>query len=85
MPQYRKLPPEYRDEPVLMMIQSPRPVVLWSRACWASMGQTWARWVDKYCRECQVTEEPSLPDRAKLKELELASARSGSCVDRITP
>ena len=69
MPKYRKFTQEYRDEAVLMVIQSQRPIAQVARELGINEG-TLGTWVSKYRSEHPVTEELSLPDRAKLKELE---------------
>jgi transposase len=60
---------EYRDEAVLMVIQSQRPIAQVARELGIN-EVTLGTWVSKYRSEHPVTEELSLPDRAKLKELE---------------
>ena len=60
---------EYRDEAVLMVIQTQRPIAQVARELGVNEG-TLGTWVSKYRNEHPVTEELSLPDRAKLKELE---------------
>ena len=69
MPKYRKFTQEYRDEAVLMVIQSQRPIAQVARELGINEG-TLVTWVSKYRSEHPVAEELSLPDRAKLKELE---------------
>ena len=69
MPKYRKFTQEYRDEAVLMVIQSQRPIAQVARELGINEG-TLGTWLSKYRNEHPVTEELSLPDRAKLKELE---------------
>jgi transposase len=69
MPKYRKFSPEYRDEAVLMVIQKQRPIAVVARELGINEG-TLGAWLSKYRSEHPVTEELSLPDRAKLKELE---------------
>jgi len=69
MSKYRKFTPEYREEAVKMVIQSQRPIAEVSRELGINEG-TLGHWVNKYRDEHPVTEELSLPDRAKLKELE---------------
>jgi len=68
MSKYRKFTPEYREEAVTMVIQSQRPIAEVARELGINEG-TLGHWVSKY-RDVPVTEELSLPDRAKLKELE---------------
>jgi len=65
----RKFTQEYRDEAVLMVIQSQRPIAQVARELGINEG-TLGTWLSKYRSEHPVTEELSLPDRAKLKELE---------------
>jgi len=69
MPKYRKFTQEYRDEAVLMVIQSQRPIAQVARELGVNEG-TLGTWVSKYRDEHPMAEELSLPDRAKLKELE---------------
>ena len=69
MSKYRKFTQEYRDEAVLMVIQSQRPIAEVARELGVNEG-TLGTWVSKYRSEHLVSEELSLPDRAKLKELE---------------
>lgn len=69
MSKYRKFTPEYREETVKMVIQSQRPIAEVARELGINEG-TLGHWVSKYRDEHPVTEELSLPDRAKLKELE---------------
>ena len=69
MSKYRKFTREYRDEAVKMVIQTQRPIAEVARELGVNEG-TLGTWVNKYRTEHPVTEELSLPDRAKLKELE---------------
>ena len=69
MPKYRKFTPEYREETVKMVIQTGRPIAELAREFGINEG-TLGTWVGKYRVEHPVSEELSLPDRAKLKELE---------------
>lgn len=69
MSKYRKFTPEYREEAVKMVIQSQRPIAEVARELGINEG-TLGHWVSKYRDEHPVTEELSLPDRVKLKELE---------------
>lgn len=69
MSKYRKFTPEYRDEAVKMVIQTQRPIAEVARELGINEG-TLGNWANKYRREHPVTEELSLPDRAKLRELE---------------
>jgi transposase len=54
---------------VLMVIQSQRPIAQVARELGINEG-TLGTWLSKYRSEHPVTEELSLPDRSKLKELE---------------
>ena len=76
MPKYRKFTAQYRDEAVLMVIQTQRPIAVVARELGISEG-TLGTWVSKYRSEHPATEELSLPDRAKLKS---SSVRIGSYV-----
>ena len=69
MSKYRKFTSEYREEAVKMVIQTQRPTAEVARELGINEG-TLGTWVGKYRNEHPVTEELSLPDRAKLKELE---------------
>lgn len=69
MSKYRKFTPEYRDEAVKMVIQSQRPVAEVARELGVNEG-TLGTWVGRYRNEHPVTEELSLPDRARLKAFE---------------
>jgi len=75
MSRYRKFAPEYREEAVNMVIQTQRPIAELARELGINEG-TLGNWANKYRREHPVTEEISLPDRAKLRALE---ARTASC------
>ena len=63
MSKYRKFTQEYRDEAVLMVIQSQRPIAQVARELGINEG-TLGTWLSKYRSEHPVTEELSLPDRA---------------------
>lgn len=69
MSRYRKFTPEYREEAVKLVIESQRPIAEVARELGVNEG-TLGNWVNKYRRENPVSEELSLPDRAKLRELE---------------
>ncbi len=69
MGKYRKFTTEYRDEAVKLVIESSRPIAEVARELGINEG-TLGNWVAKYRAEHPVTEELSLPDRAKLRELE---------------
>ena len=65
MSKYRKFTPEYREEAVKMVIQTQRPTAEVARELGINEG-TLGTWVNKYRNEHPVSEELSLPDRAKL-------------------
>lgn len=69
MAKYRKFTPEYRDEAVKMVIHTQRPIAEVARELGINEG-TLGTWVSRYREQHPVTEELSLPDRAKLRELE---------------
>ena len=69
MQKYRKFTPEYRDEAVKLVIHTQRPIAEVARELGVNEG-TLGTWVNKYRADHPVTEELSLPDRVKLKELE---------------
>src|SRR3954453_20324100 len=69
MGKYRKFTPEYRDEAVRMVIDNSRPIAQVARELGINEG-TLGNWVTKYRDEHPVSEELTLPDRARLKELE---------------
>ena len=56
MPKYRKFTQEYRDEAVLMVIQTQRPIAQVARELGVNEG-TLGTWVSKYRSEHPVTEE----------------------------
>lgn len=69
MSRYRKFTAEYRAEAVRLVLESQRPIAEVARELGINEG-TLGNWVNKHRAEHPVTEELSLPDRAKLKELE---------------
>ena len=69
MGKYRKFSQEYKDEAVKLVIESSRPIAEVARELGIVEG-TLGNWVTKYRAEHPVTEELSLPDRARLRELE---------------
>lgn len=69
MAKYRKFTPEYRDEAVRIVIHTQRPIAEVARELGINEG-TLGTWVSRYREQHPVTEELSLPDRAKLRELE---------------
>lgn len=69
MPRYRKFTQEYRDEAVKLVIETSRPIAQVARELGINEG-TLGNWVVKYRREHPVSEELSIPERARLRELE---------------
>ncbi len=69
MGKYRKFTQEYRDEAVKLVIETSRPIAEVARELGINEG-TLGNWMTKYRADHPVTEELSLPDRAKLRELE---------------
>ena len=69
MGKYRKFTPEYRAEAVKMVIETSRPVAEVARDLGINEG-TLGNWVLKYREEHPISEELSIDERAKLKELE---------------
>ena len=69
MAKYRNFSSEYRDETVKLVLETQRSIAEVARELGINEG-TLGNWVNKYRREHPVTEELSLPDRAKLRELE---------------
>jgi len=66
---YKKYTQEYRDEAVKMVLENDQPIAKVARDLGINEG-TLGNWVSKYRREHPVSEELSLPDRARLRELE---------------
>lgn len=69
MAKYRKYTQEYRDEAVKLVIESSRPIAEVARELGINEG-TLGNWCNKYRQEHPVSEELSLPERARLRELE---------------
>ena len=69
MGKYRKFSPEYRDEAVKMVIETSRPVAEVARDLGINES-TLSNWVVSYRREHPVSEELTITERARLKELE---------------
>ena len=69
MSRYRKFTQEYRDEAVKLVIESSRPIAEVARELGINEG-TLGNWVNVYRREHPVSEELSIPERARLRELE---------------
>jgi transposase-like protein len=66
---YRKFSPEYRDEAVKMVIETPRPIAEVARDLGINEG-TLGNWVTKYRAEHPASEELGISERARLRELE---------------
>jgi transposase len=69
MERYRKFSPEYRDEAVKMVIETPRPIAEVARDLGLNES-TLGNWVTKYRNEHPASEDLNISDRARLKELE---------------
>lgn len=69
MGRYRKFSPEYRDEAVKMVIETSRPIADVARDLGINEG-TLGNWVNKYRIDHPASEELTIDERAKLKELE---------------
>jgi transposase-like protein len=69
MGKYRKFSAEYREEAVRMVLDSSRPIAVVARDLGINEG-TLGNWVSKYRVEHPVSEELSIDERARLKELE---------------
>jgi transposase len=69
MPRYRKYTQEYRDEAVGFVVQSSRPIAEVARELGINEG-TLGNWCNRYRREHPASEELSIPERARLRELE---------------
>jgi transposase-like protein len=66
---YRKFTPEYRAEAVRMVIDTSRPIAEVARDLGINEG-TLGNWVIKYREEHPPSEELTITERARLKELE---------------
>lgn len=69
MGKYRKFTVEYREEAVRMVLDSGRPIAAVARDLGINEG-TLGNWVSKYRAEHPVSEELTIDERARLKELE---------------
>ncbi len=69
MGKYRKFSAEYREEAVRMVLDSSRPIAVVARDLGINEG-TLGNWVSKYRVEHPVSEEITIDERARLKELE---------------
>ncbi len=66
---YRKFTPEYRVEAVKMVVDASRPIAEVARDLGINAG-TLGNWVTTYRDEHPPSEELTITERAKLKELE---------------
>ncbi len=69
MGKYRKFTPEYREEAVKLVIETSRGIAEVARELGINEG-TLGNWVARYRAEHPASEELTLPDRARLRELE---------------
>ena len=69
MGKYRTFTAEYREEAVRMVLDSSRPIAAVARDLGINEG-TLGNWVSKYRAEHPVSEELTIDERARLKELE---------------
>lgn len=69
MSKYRKFTPEYREEAVKQVVETQTPIAEVARNLGINPG-TLGNWVAKYREEHPVSQELSLPERARLRELE---------------
>ena len=69
MARYRKYTQEYRDEAVKLVIETSRPIAEVARELGINEG-TLGNWCNKYRQEHPASEELSIPERARLRELE---------------
>ena len=68
MGKYRKFTAEYREEAVRMVLDSSRPIAAVARDLGINEG-TLGNWVSKHRAEHPVSEELTIDERARLKEL----------------
>lgn len=69
MSKYRKFTPEYRQEAVKQVVDTQIPIAEVARNLGINAG-TLGNWVSKYREEHPASEELSIPERARLRELE---------------
>lgn len=69
MSKYRKFTPEYRQEAVQQVVDTQIPIAEVARNLGINAG-TLGNWVSKYREEHPASEELSIPERARLRELE---------------
>lgn len=69
MGKYRKFTPEYRLEAVKNVLESSRPIAEVARDLGINEG-TLGNWVNLHRQEHPTSEELTLPERARFKEME---------------
>ncbi len=69
MSKYRKFTPEYRQEAVKQVVDTQIPIAEVARNLGINPG-TLGNWVNKYREEHPASEELSVPERSRLRELE---------------
>jgi transposase len=69
MGKYRKFSQQYRDEAVQMVIATARPIAEVARELGLNES-TLSNWVSRYRVEHPASEELTITERARLKELE---------------
>jgi len=69
MGKYRKFTPEYRAEAVKLVLESREPIAKVARDLGINEG-TLGNWVNTHRDSNPVSEELSLPERARFRELE---------------
>ena len=69
MGKYRKFTPEYRAEAVKMVLETSRPIAEVARDLGINEGIL-GNWVNKHRVDHPISEELTIDERAKLKELE---------------
>ncbi len=69
MSKYRTFTPEYRQEAVKQVVDTQIPIAEVARNLGINPG-TLGNWVNKYREEHPASEELSVPERSRLRELE---------------
>ena len=69
MGKYRQFSPEYRLEAVKNVIEGSRPIAVVARDLGINEG-TLGNWVNQHRREHPTSEELSLPERVRFREME---------------
>src|ERR1700733_12400685 len=79
---YRKFSPEFREEVTKLAIDSPKTIAEIARE-YNMHETTLENWVRAYKEKHGEAEEPlTLPERARLRELERKNRGSGRCLSR---